>query len=356
MRRTRFFLLSICICVGLFFLYTHMMPTQVSTEPVARPEYERAASSTQTPIQFIAAGIPAQEFTSITWSSVFKKLAINNIRIFLPTFQYQEVPEAKSSGQEVAFLSPCESPHPAHAALKDAHVKLLIPLEVWYPVQDQLPSLVDDPLKQFITCVGREHISGVTLYDEAIHVGVPLQKVKELYERVKLVDPTLLVLMVHAPVTAENDSMVTERERREYFEKVVAYSTYADVVGFDVYGVPALTAKISSPYASGAELSYDRAIEDYMLWLQNRIPNKQHLMVFQAFAFADQYSDEILATLPKELVDTASVSPSQAEIETMVSLAQKYNIAYVAWWGQSFLKKNSTVWESILTTTKSLKK
>jgi hypothetical protein len=238
----------------------------------------------------------------------------------------------------------------------DKEVKLLLPLEVWYPATEPLPPREVDPLTQFIACVGREKITGVTLYDEAIHVGVPLQKVKELYERVKLVDPTLPVFMVHAYVTADSDGIMTEKERREYFEEVVAYSEYADIVGFDAYAIPVPIAKISTPYASGAEVPYDEAIEDYLLWLEDRIPNKLHLMVFQAFSFADQYRQDILKTLPKELVDSASSAPTQSEIDTMVSLAQKYEVSYVAWWGQSFLKKDLGVWESILRTTKSLKK
>jgi hypothetical protein len=345
------------ILIVLLFWSADRYFRQEVLDPVVRPRSSVASPSTTSSIQFIAAGIPYAELgSSKNWTSAFSKLSASNINIFLPTFQFEEVPEAKSFGHEVDFLTLCTEPHLVHKAMKEEGVKLLLPLEVWYPSGDPLPALADDPLTQFIACVGREQITGVTLYDEAIHVGVPLQKVKELYERVKLVDPTLPVLMVHAYVTADSDGAMTETERRNYFEEVVAYSEYADIVGFDAYAIPVPIAKISTPYASGAEVPYDVAIEDYLLWLEDRIPEKPHLMVYQAFSFADQYSQDILKTLPQELVDSASIAPTQSEIDTMVSLAQKYNIAYVAWWGQSFLQKDIGVWESILRTTKSLKK
>ena len=308
------------------------------------------------PVQFISAGVPAHEFSIENPLPTFIKLSEHNVRIFYPTFQYQEVPDAKSLGYESDFLTLCKEPNTVHDAMAQANVTILLPLEVWYPADAPLPSVDADPLLKFINCIGREHIAGVTTYDEALHVGVPIEQVKALYERVKEIDPSLPVFMVHAYVFADSDETMTEPQRQKYFEDVLRYSVYADVVGFDVYAIPSTIAKVTTPYASGDEVTYDVAVEDYLRWLAENIPEKQHWIVLQGFAFADQYSEAMLAELPQELVDSASVAPTVEETVTMVHLAQKYNVEYVVWWGQSLLKKNVGVWESILKTTQSLKK
>lgn len=313
-----------------------------------RPTYQPVENTGNATMQFVAAGIPKDEYDPHNPLAAFTKLSDHAVRIFFPTFQYQEIPEPKTTGREVDFLTPCEEPRAVHDALSKAGVKLLLPLEVWYPASAPMPPLEDDPLSQFIGCVGREIIAGVTVYDEAIHVGVPIERVQALYERVKTVDATIPVFMVHAFMTADSDEAMTESDRRAYLEAVLRYSAYADVVGFDIYAIPTAIAKVTTPYEYGAETSYDAAVEDYLLWLQDMLPQKEHLLVLQGFAFADQYSAEILQEMPAELVHLASTAPAPEETRTMLQLARKYDVEYVIWWGQSFANKNSDVWETIL--------
>ena len=229
-------------------------------------------------------------------------------------------------------------------------MKLLIPAELFYQ-REPLPPLSEDLLAALIACIGRDQVAGVTSYDEPVHTSASLERVRELYQRVKEIDSTLPVFMIHAPVWADTDGTMTEQQRQQYLAEVKIYSEYADVAGFNVYGIPADIAKMTSPYANGTELSYNRAIEDYLLWLQHQLPDHEYLMVFQGFAFADHYSAAAQAEAPPEVLARALIAPSREEQETMVALAQQYGVSYVAWWGQSMSPVSTPAWQAILEVT-----
>ena len=59
-----------------------------------------------TPI--IAAGVPKTLAESGDFESIFQTLSDAGMTVFLPTFQYQEVPEAKSLSLDHYFMPPCQ--------------------------------------------------------------------------------------------------------------------------------------------------------------------------------------------------------------------------------------------------------
>jgi len=337
------FLLLIAGFVSCFFLA--QAPTNSLIE---RPEITLPIRSTP---KIIAAGVPRIPDMMSHAHAVFSQLAAHHILYFYPTFQYQEVPESLTLGYEFEFLSPCDQPTLLHTTLRDAGVRLIIPAEILYPVGD-LPTFAADPLRALIECIGRSQIEAIVTYDEPVHREISVHQVRALYERIKQIDNTLPIIMIHAPVLADSEGTQDERFRQEYLAQVKTYSQYADVVGFDVYGVPTEIAQLSGPYAAGTLVSYDQAIEEYLVWLHDQVPEKGYAMVYQAFAFADQYDPELVQTLPAELVDRASVRPTITDVARMMELARMYGVSYVSWWGQSFTSEPTETWEAILSESK----
>jgi len=333
------FVLVVAGFVSWFFL----APAPINS-PLVRPEI---ISSIRSEPKIIAAGVPRIPDLLSDTRTIFRQLADHHILYFYPTFQYQEVPESRTLGYEFEFLSPCDQPTLLHTTLRDAGVRLIIPAEILYPVGD-LPTFAADPLRALIECIGRSQIEAIVTYDEPVHREISVHQVHELYERIKQVDNTLPIIMVHAPVLADSEGTQDERSRQEYLTQVKTYSQYADVVGFDVYGIPTEIAQLSGPYSAGSLISYDQAIEEYLVWLHDQVPEKEYVMVYQAFAFVDQYNPELVQALPVELVKRASVRPTITQVARMMELARAYGVSYVSWWGQSFTSEPTETWKAIL--------
>jgi hypothetical protein len=314
--------------------------------PLVRPEITLKGSD-EAMFQVIAAGVPQTPDAKQEAASVMQSLFANKVSIFYPTFQYQEQPEILTLGYEADYLLPCEAPSPTQQAMIDAGVKLLIPGELFYNAS-ALPTLDTDPIAQLIRCLGRENIAGVTNYDEAVHVGVDIVHVRALYDRIKEIDPTLPVFMIHAFLLSDAEPGMSEKKRQHYLQSVIAYSEYADVVGFDVYATPPELAKVTSPYANGAIVDTVPGVEDYLIWLLASIPNKQHLMVYQGFGFADQYRADVRETFPPEIQELGATRLTATEVSQLYDLSVKYNLAYVAWWGQAMAKEAHLTWQAIL--------
>jgi hypothetical protein len=321
-----------------------------TVSPLVRPELKLEIDN-KSSFQTIAAGVPQTPDARTEARTVMGSLFENKVSIFYPTFQYQEQPEPLTLGYEADYLLPCETPSPTQQAMIDAGVKLLIPGELFYNAAS-LPSLDADPIAQLIRCLGREHIAGVTNYDEAVHVGVDMVHVRALYDRIKEIDPTLPVLMIHAFLLSDAEPDMSEKKRQHYLQSVVAYSEYADVVGFDVYAAPPALAKVTSPYANGAIVDSVSGVEDYLIWLTDSMPDKQHLMVYQGFGFADQYRADVRETFPPEIQELGTTRLTAVEVSQLYDLSAKYNLAYVAWWGQAMAREAHPTWQAILSENK----
>src|SRR3712207_2444919 len=156
------------------------------------------ASDGHAQTMFGAAGVPKSLGQSRDYDRIFSELRAAGFKLFFPTFQYLEQPAAKSLGFEIDFLPPCSADAPAFAALRRHNIQLVVPGEMLYPTESPFPPFASDPLRALIACAGRNNILGVASYDEPAHQGTPESVLQRLHQRVKQVDPTLPVLMVHA--------------------------------------------------------------------------------------------------------------------------------------------------------------
>jgi len=302
------------------------------------------------PIDFVVAGAPRDLVADRDYLNLFTLLRQNGITGFFPTFQYQEVPQARSYGYESDFVPPCSPNDRAFKALSSG-IKLILPAELVYPDPSifSKPMSANDPLKQIIACAGRSNIAGISNYDEAAFQGVSLSDVKAFYDHVKAIDETLPVLMVHGPLVADRSEFNTSSKRRTYLDKVVEYSKSADVVGFDVYPVPALVAKMGTPSSNGQIETSDKAIRDYAIWLKSALPGKRKLMVLQGFSYADLYERNYLeSNVPIDLRAVIQ-APSRSELDVMVKQAQADGVDMIVWWGQAALRtSHQPPWPDIL--------
>ena len=288
---------------------------------------------------FMAAGVPKYIGESHDYDKIFTELNNSGMKIFFPTFQYQEVPEAKSLNYEADFLVPCTSDSPAFKGLRQYGIKLLVPGELIYNPISDLPPLSDDPLKEIINCAGREAIAGVMSYDEPFWRDY-LKASENLYRRVKEVDPTIPVYMVQGPlpsvvIDGSTKRPITESEVQYYFQIIKKYNRYADIIGFDVYPIPMKIAQVTTPYAGGATLDHKKTVYDYAKWLKENSGGKPYFMALQAFSYEKLGQDWMLEPT------AGSKFPTKTELIDMVSAA-KENGASIFWWGQSFLSATST--------------
>lgn len=301
-------------------------------------------------INFVVAGAPSDLVADRDYLTLFTLLRQNGVTGFFPTFQYQEVPRARSYGYESDFAPPCSPNDRAFKALASG-IKLVLPAELVYPHPSifSKPMSANDPLTQIIACAGRSNIAGITSYDEAAFQGVSHSDVKGFYDHVKAIDETLPVLMVHGPLVADRRAFNTSSKRRAYLEKVVAYSNFADVVGFDVYPVPALVAKLAMPSSNGRIETADKAVKDYATWLKSALPGKRKLMVLQGFSYADLYERNYLESNVPANLRAVIQAPSRSELEMMVQQAQAGGVEMIVWWGQAALRtSHQPPWPDIL--------
>jgi hypothetical protein len=294
---------------------------------------------------FGVAGVPKSLGESRDYDKIFAQLKASGISVFFGTFQYQEIPTGESLGFEVDLLPPCQATDKAFVALKAHGIKLLVPGNLLYPPDSELPALTDDPLRKLLACTGDDGIYGVSNYDEPSHTGITDVQLKRLYDRVKLVKPSLPVLMIHAPLFTDKPST----EYKPYLDLVVRQSAFSDVVGFDVYPVPPVIAKIANPDGTASQDPAD-AIGAYMDWIRLKAPTKKHLIVLQGHSIADLYSAAERDKFPQEILDMVR-PPNQKETRDMARKAVDGNASIVVWWGPSFVKNDVTEpWVSIRST------
>ena len=83
------------------------------------------SSTPLTPI--IVAGVPKTLAESGDFQSIFQSLSEAGMTVFLPTFQYQEVPEAKSLSFDHHFMPPCQPLSDPLRAMLQARVSMIVP-------------------------------------------------------------------------------------------------------------------------------------------------------------------------------------------------------------------------------------
>jgi len=301
-------------------------------------------------IHVISAGVPKPIAESKDYDAIFAGLNVNGISGFFPLFIYEEVPEPKTLDNYLDFMPPCNKNAPQFEAMRKHNIKLLIAGELFYPSDAPYPKIEDDPMKKLIECAGRENILGVYSYDEPFWRNL-LEPSKRLYGRVKKIDATLPVFMVHAPMPAiviEQDSNVrptTKEEVDYYFKEVKKYNKYADVIGFDVYPIPQEIAQTTTPFADGLVPDYKVAISDYLAWLKSNGENKPYMIALQAFS----YDDLGKQWLNKNTENTKK--PAKSELDEMVKIAKDSGASFIVWFGPSYLKeKDLKFWQDVLNT------
>jgi hypothetical protein len=283
------------------------------------------------------AGTPESVAQTRNYDRIFSLLAAAGATVFFPTFQTVEAPAPKSLGFEADFVPPCEPGDPAFVAARRHGIKLIVPASLLYPATGALPPLNEDPLAELIECAGRDAIFGLLSFDEpADSNNASEAAVAEVYARAKLIDPTLPVLMVHAPIVMDKPQFATH------------------IVGFDVYPVTPEMAKIASPSSAGEIVVHDAGIRDYMAWLRSEIPDRKHMMVLQGFGYVDQYDDVLVAQAPAELRALAR-QPDAIETMEMAKISAEGGASLILWWGTSLQRnEDSQVWRDILATIKTL--
>lgn len=292
-------------------------------------------------LHFIAAGVPKPEGEKANFDTIFGELEKAGIDVFMPFSQYQELPEARSLPYESFFYPDHAKNKSAINALKAHKIKILIPAEILYPA-GVIPPIEKDPLKVYLKWIGADSVFGVYSFDEPV-LNNRVAACKALYERVKAIDPGIRVVMIHAPVS---EYVVKSNEFSDYFKNVKSVSQYSDMVGFDIYAIPKDLMKVRGPYTGlNPILDYESAFKEHLRWLNENLPDKEHLMILQAFSLRDQGHNFLLAKLYGDR------RPTKVEIERMIQITSAANSS-VGWWGQSLIKeKDSNFWKTILDAT-----
>lgn len=338
------FALALAIAIaGIFLVYVFI--TGDKNQPLPMPSQ----------LEFIAAGVPQPISRARDYEKIFSHLKESGITGFFPYFAYQEVPEAKSFAFDADFLPPCTKDSPAFKALREFGIKLLIPGEIIYyaPTPNDFPAPEKDMLKQIIECAGRNNVLGITSYDEPVFRNL-LDVSRLLYQRVKTIDPTLPVFMIHGPILAtiieeERKRPITDAEVEYYLEQVKKYSRFADVVGFDAYPIPPELSQVATPYSDGAAVAYQKVLPDYLDWLKKHITRKSHMFVLQAFSY-ENLGESWLGAHTKD-----ARPPSKGELEEMIRLTKAGGASYVIWYGQSFLDADDiSLWNDVIASIKTL--
>ena len=305
---------------------------------------------------FGVAGIPKALGQSRDYDRIFALLKSGGVDAFFPMFQYVEQPAPQTLGFETDFLPPCAAQSPAFAALRRHGIGLVVSADLIYPLGQTLPALDGDPLRALIACAGRETIYGVLSYDEPVHQGVTEAQVEQVFRRVKAVDPTLPVMMVHAPLIVDQAPYATEAARRRYLQAVLRFSRFADMVGFDVYPIPRDIAKVTAPDSNGAVLGHAAAIRGYTAWLKREMPDRRLMMVLQGFSYVDQFEPDFLARIAGPATIAAIAAPTATEIAEMTRLSVEGGAEAVFWWGPSLVRDvGDKPWPEMMGVIRSLK-
>lgn len=309
---------------------------------------EAPAVQAENPVIVIAAGVPKYLGEAKDYDQIFGMLAQAGVTAFMPTSQYQEVPEPLALGYEVDFLPPCDPTAPVFEALREHHLKLLLPGELLYP-PGQMPPLEDDPLRALMDCAGEAQIMGVLSLDEPIKTGRTLGDVQALYERIKQVAPDLPVMMVHAPLVVE-DRPLSQEEIDTYLHTVSEYNVYADWVGFDLYPIPVDIMPVLAPGQGTDVIPYTTAFPAYLDWLDQTANDKPYFMVLQAFSYR-HLLDEATAQ-EAEAAGYVLPLPTEEELRAMACMTVEGG-GFITWWGQSHLTAaDAEFWETVLDVTR----
>lgn len=297
-------------------------------------------------LTFGAAGVPLGLGSARDYDRIFSELAASDITVFFPTFQYVEAPAPKTLGYETDFTPPCNPASPAFAAMKRHGVRMIVPASLIYAVSTRFPSAAQDPLLQLIDCAGRDGIYGVLSYDEPAHNQISPKVTQALYAHVRQVAPDTPVLMVHAPLVIEPGRHDSPGARASYLQVVKQHSIYADIVGFSIYPIPPMVAKLGSPLRGDAIVDHVTAARDYLAWLAAEVPRARRMAVLQNFSYSDQYSDALLATVSPELRALVN-APTETELEAMVAASLAGGAELIIWYGAAFTKAaNAASWRA----------
>ncbi len=322
------------------------------------------AQSTLLPLRATFAGVPKYWGENKDYDAWFEELAAVGTTAFLPYSAYQELPESLSLGYEVDFFPPCSYDAPAFKALRDHNIKLVAAASLLYPDGD-FPPIDQDPLRALLVCTGADMISAVYSMDEPAYQALVdpeasiQQQVEALYQRVKAINPSLPVLMVHGPIPSEIQEVdgtfrpITQPEIDQYLDSVKILSDYADIIAFDLYPIPPEIGRFPVPGQGIEGVDYTIAFPSYLEWLHKVAGDKPYFIVLQAFSFERQLSAEIA----QEAIDAgfAVRPPTLAELQEMACLAFEGGASEIGWWGQSFLiEADHLLWENVLNVTQNM--
>jgi hypothetical protein len=295
------------------------------------------------------AGAPVGAFAD--YDALFSRLHEAGVTAFYP-----------QGGVLVDFVTApghdCNPNGPGFAALRRWGMGLIVPGFLLYPRGAPVGGGDADPLRRLITCAGRSHIFAVTNYDEPAF-AVALDDVAKLYQRVKSVDATIPVAMVHAPIPRAiypgSGPCVTPPAAgcrppipvSDYLDRVRQHSDFADWVGFDVYPAPStpdVAALITTPYRDGLPAQDHRsAVGDYARWLAANI-HRPFFMALQGFSFRRNSE----ATSAYCLASNSLRDPTSAELTAMSDAAVDSGAFMVVWWGMHLLHADDTLYSTVL--------
>jgi hypothetical protein len=305
---------------------------------------------------FGVSGLPITLGQTRDYDSIFSDLLSAGITVFFPTSQYQEQPTSLALGTESDFLAPCSPQDKAFEALRRHEMQLVLTAELLYPRGQPFPSIADDPISKIIECAGRNQIYGVLSYDEPTLTGADPDAVAQVYERVKEIDATLPVLMVHAAIALDRAELATDADRAAYLAGIREVSAFSDIVGFDVYPVIPLVSQVSSPY-SNELLEPKIAVADHLRWLVENLPEHRHLMVLQGFSYDDLYAADYLPEVASADLLSALRAPDHRETFQMAESSVNGGADLVMWWGLSFQPDaTSSIWIDVKDTARLLVK
>lgn len=349
--------LIVCLClisVGLIF-YKNYTPELSIYKPII----------IENPIVGVA-GVPKYLGETRNYDKIFKELRDNGFSTYMAFSQYSEHPKAKSLASDADFFPPCSPNDSQWKAMRDNNIKLIIPGYIIFA--DYFESLTPgDPLQELIDCIGRDLIFGVTNYDEPVGSlwdgSLTKHDLYTVYRKTKEVDPTIPVLMVHAPFYASNpveglDYLYpTSEERDKYFRLVKEASEYADIVGFDIYPIPlGFGGGLTSPSLDGKHITnFKSAIIDYLAWIKSEVPGKIYLVTLQGFNFAMQYEGDFVPD-GVSMADIKTLrNPTFKELEGMAKGAIEGGALVLLWWGQTHITpQDASLWEDIKIVSKNI--
>jgi hypothetical protein len=378
-----------------------LLTVGVAGSALAKPRKAKAAGTAPT---IMAAGVPASIGVTHDYDKVYAELERGGMHVYFPytaldgtvgvgpNYEFTDFYGLYPPGKQIT----CDPTNPAFTRLSAHGIRLLLSGDAVYN-RGNIPTgpvTSDDPLQRLINCAGRANIEGVLIYDESVRNGVPLTEMQAFHDRVKLVDSTLPIFNIQAPLTRPNNTDVPSADATAYFNAVKDTFQYADISGFDVYPRPdRVIENLATPYSNGAApADYKLAIEDYARWTAANTTSKTW-MVLQAF------TPQIVAQFPRLYGPNLDPSytgvrpptvepfgggydlgaipgwtqlggaqgnglqgPTETELREMARVSVQQGVSYVGFYGQSFVSHEDNplwrpatgmgdkpLWESVIT-------